>query len=474
MSDIPDGSTVEMEGSGAKPYVLKNTGGVYSCNCPAWRNQSTPIERRTCKHLRKLRGDDAEGARVGGALPPKIVRTNADGEEIADTAPPILLAQSWDNEADLTGWWMSEKLDGVRAWWDGRAFVSRLGNIYRAPAWFTEGLPEIPLDGELWIDRKAFQRTVSIVRRQDETEQWRLVRFRAFDAPTFAGTFEDRVARVESLLTPIGSPYLIAHEHLLCEGTDHLRRELARIEEAGGEGLMMRKPGSAYEVGRSETLLKVKSFHDAEAEVIGHEPGKGRHRGRLGAVRVKLADGTTFAVGTGFSDTQRGRPPAIGSTITFRYQELTDGGVPRFPSFVGERLDALPTHSIPEIPMVEKKTANKARTTTEVPPTDAIPEATSSPAAAPSVAAAMPAQSTAAPATGAASTPRYYECTEDGASKFWEVSMSGNTVTTRWGKIGTPGQTKPKEFASESAAKKEYDKLVAEKTGKGYVETKAP
>ena len=78
MADLNDGESVEMKGSGAKPYVLKNVGGVYSCTCPAWRNQSVAIERRTCKHLRKLRGDAAEEARVGQAFRPK---PEADGEE---------------------------------------------------------------------------------------------------------------------------------------------------------------------------------------------------------------------------------------------------------------------------------------------------------------------------------------------------------------------------------------------------------
>src|SRR5262245_61120536 len=161
MPDLADGETFEMQGSGAKPYVLKNTGGVYSCSCPAWRNQSTPIERRTCKHLRKLRGDAAEEERLGGALPQKPVRTSSGepGEE-GEAGPPLLLAESWDTATDLSGWWMSEKLDGVRAYWDGKQFLSRQGNLYHAPAWFTAGLPEVPLDGELWIDRKKFQRTV--------------------------------------------------------------------------------------------------------------------------------------------------------------------------------------------------------------------------------------------------------------------------------------------------------------------------
>jgi len=65
MADLEDGEVFEMQGSAAKPYELKNTGGVYSCSCPAWRNQSVPIQRRSCKHLRRLRGDAVEDARVG-------------------------------------------------------------------------------------------------------------------------------------------------------------------------------------------------------------------------------------------------------------------------------------------------------------------------------------------------------------------------------------------------------------------------
>src|SRR5258707_5464386 len=109
MPDLADGESTEMKGSGAKPYVLKNVGGVYSCTCPAWRNQSIGIERRTCKHLRKYRGDQAEETRIGSALP----ASPEPAEDGTSTVPGLLLAQSWDNEADLSDWWMSEKLDGV-------------------------------------------------------------------------------------------------------------------------------------------------------------------------------------------------------------------------------------------------------------------------------------------------------------------------------------------------------------------------
>jgi DNA ligase-1 len=329
MPDLADGESTEMQGSGAKPYVLKNTGGIYSCTCPAWRNQSIAIERRTCKHLRKLRGDKAEEDRIGGDLPAAPVKAVAQSE-----GPPILLAQAWDNAADLTDWWMSEKLDGVRAYWDGKQFLSRQGNQFHAPAWFTVGLPETPLDGELWIDRKSFQTTVSIVRRQDQSDHWKAVKYLVFDAPQHGGLFEERLKFLADQLRPEKASFFAIHPHERCESLAKLKAELDRVDALGGEGLMLRQPASAYVAGRSFTLLKVKRFHDAEATVIAHSPGKGKHKGRLGALVVQLPDGTEFSVGTGLSDAQRKAPPAIGSTITFRYQELSDGGVPRFPSFV--------------------------------------------------------------------------------------------------------------------------------------------
>jgi DNA ligase-1 len=436
MPDLADGESTEMKGSGAKPYVLKNVGGVYSCSCPAWRNQSIAIEQRTCKHLRKLRGDAAEEARIGGALPSRPVKAAADGEEGAG-GPPLLLAHTWDNAADLAGWWMSEKLDGVRAYWDGKQFLSRLGNLLHAPDWFLAGLPDSPLDGELWTERKKFQRTVSIVRRQDKNELWKEVRFVVFDAPAAGGGFEERMAFLKDALARGKPAFAREHEHARCTGVAHLREELARIEALGGEGLMLRQPQSRYEAGRSSTLLKVKTFHDAEAVVIGHEPGAGRHKGRLGALSVRLENGTQFAVGTGFSDAERGNPPAVGSIITFRYQELSEAGVPRFPSYVGVRSDAPAANPTPQPPSAKGK-----------------PEVIE----------------VAAAPTPAASTPRRFELVEGKASKFWEVSQAGCDMTTRWGRISTAGQSKTKTFASEAEAARQAARLIAEKTKEGYAE----
>ena len=425
MTDLRDGETTEMQGSGAKPYLLKNTGGVYSCSCPAWRNQSIPIEQRTCKHLRKLRGDAAEQARIGGALPQRPEKPkNEQGEEAS--GPPLLLAETWDNATDLTDWWMSEKLDGVRAYWDGKQFLSRQGNLYYAPDWFIEGLPALPLDGELWIDRKKFQRTVSIVRRQDKNDLWNEVRFLVFDAPAASGGFEDRLAYLQEALARGAAKFARPHGHGRCTNLEGLRAELARIESLGGEGLMLRQPGSKYVAGRSTTLLKVKTFHDAEAVVVGHQAGAGRHKGRLGALLVRLADGTEFAIGTGFSDRERENPPGIGATVTFRYQELSETGVPRFPSWVGVRVDAgiAPSPPIPAA-LVPNTPANKTRN---------------------------------------------FEFVQGTSSKFWEVSHAGIAITTRWGRIGSSGQSKTKTFDDEKLAASAAAKLIEEKLGEGYIE----
>ena len=436
MPDLADGESIEMQGSGKEPYLLKNTGGVYSCTCPAWRNQSVAIEKRTCKHLRKLRGDAAETERIGNAVPPR--KPESEGDEAA--GPPLLLAHSWENETDLAGWWMSEKLDGVRAYWDGKQFLSRQGNLFLAPDWFTKGFPKTALDGELWIDRKAFQKTVSIVRRQDRSEHWKDVRYVIFDAPAVAEPFETRVELIQDTVKRVGLKHVLAHAHELCRGLDHLREELQRVEALGGEGLMLRQPGSKYEAGRSTTLLKVKTFHENDATVVEHLAGKGRHQGRLGALLVRLADGTEFSVGTGFSDRERLTPPPVGSTITFRFQELSDAGVPRFPSFARARTD-LPTAEAP---------ARRSLATSKAPAAPPDPPK---------------------PAASVSAAKRYFEFVEGNSSKFWEIAQSGNDVTVRYGKIGANGQTKTHTLADEPKAKAFAEKLIAEKTDKGYVET---
>jgi DNA ligase-1 len=462
MRDLADGDSTQIQGSGSSIYTLKNSGGVYSCTCPAWTHQSLGIERRTCKHLRALRGDDAERARLGtaelsGKPVPRVLPDGSPAPAAPASEAPILLAHKWELDVDLTGWWMSEKLDGVRAYWDGARFLSRLGNQFFPPDWFVAALPKIPLDGELWGGRKKFQRTVGTVKRQDKNDvAWREIRYVVFDAPSHGGAFEERIAHCEALVGgKLAHVEVLAHE--ICRDHDHLKAELARVEALGGEGLMLRRPKSKYEVGRSHTLLKVKSFHDAEARVLEHVPGMGRHKGRLGALLVELPNGTRFNVGTGFSDAERATPPPLGAIITFRYQELSDGGVPRFPSYVAVRDD----FRWPGEAAGGKVEARRAIPTAPSPrsPSRSTPAASTAPG--------RP-RPTRQPTTEETSAMPRYEMTEGGSNKFWYITMDGTSFTTTFGRIGTAGSSSTKDWASVDQCRKEHDKLVAEKVKKGY------
>lgn len=234
---------------------------------------------------------------------------------------------------------MSEKLDGVRCYWDGTTLYSRNGKKFYPPKKFIEGLPkDFTLDGELWTKRADFQRCVSIVKRQDENEDWlKEVKFMIFDAPGIGQMpFEERLKKINEVLSQSKNPYVQLLEHKLCKSKEHLMNEMDLVIEDGGEGVMLRKPDSKYEHKRSDKLLKVKKFDDAEATVIAYEPGEGRLKGLMGAIRVKSDDGKEFKIGSGFNDKQRANPPKIGSRITFKYMGKSNLGIPRFPIYMRE------------------------------------------------------------------------------------------------------------------------------------------
>ena len=248
--------------------------------------------------------------------------------------PHLLLADVWDAAIDPTGWWMSEKYDGLRGYWDGQKLWSRKGNLIHAPDYFLAELPhDIALDGELWIGHGKFEETISIVRSERPDDRWKRVRFMVFDAPQAKGTFEERMQFLRATL-PEGNHFIRIVPQARCQGMTQLLTERDRIVALGGEGLMLRKPESIYEPKRSPTLLKVKPYDDAEATVIAHELGKGKFTGKVGALRVRTDDGREFSIGSGLSDAERQSPPPLGTVITYRFRGLTAKGMPRFPSYV--------------------------------------------------------------------------------------------------------------------------------------------
>jgi DNA ligase 1 len=255
-----------------------------------------------------------------------------------DTVPELLLAKVYNTQIDLNEYWVSEKLDGVRAYWNGNQLISRQGNVFRAPGWFTEDFPSIPLDGELWMGRGTFEELSGAVRRHipDDLE-WRKIRYRVFDLPASNASFDARLTELRQLFRSMPSSSIdLVSQHKVASHLA-LMAELEIVVQGGGEGLMLHKGSSRYRAGRSDDLLKVKRHQDAEALVIGHLPGKGKYEGMLGALVVETPNGQRFRIGTGFSDEQRADPPPIGSTITYKYFGKTANGIPRFAVFLRGR-----------------------------------------------------------------------------------------------------------------------------------------
>lgn len=250
-------------------------------------------------------------------------------------APPLLLAEETDGELDPTGWMVSEKLDGVRARWDGAQLRFRSGRPVAAPADFLARLPRTPLDGELWLGRRRFDELSGLVRRTaPEAVAWQAVRYMVFELPGAPGPFAERARELASIAGSARWPPLQAVPQGVVASRTALARRLAEVVSAGGEGLMLHRADAPYITGRSGVLLKLKPLQDAEAVVIAHLPGRGRHAGRLGALRVCGEDGSVFDLGTGFSDSERDEPPPLGSRVTFTYRGRTLQGLPRFASFL--------------------------------------------------------------------------------------------------------------------------------------------
>lgn len=235
---------------------------------------------------------------------------------------------------DVTKYLVSEKLDGVRARWDGKQLTSRGGNKFAAPQWWTKDFPSKVIDGELWMGRGKFEDTLSVVRKKSPHHGWADVKFLAFDLPDHGGTFEKRDKALRRVVSRAGSDFMKKVRQFEVVSHAHLEYLLEQIVRGGGEGLMLHRKEALYRAGRSSgDLLKFKKFYDDEAVVVKHNKGKGKYRKMLGSLTVETPDGIRFKIGSGFTDEQRKNPPPVGSTVTYRYNGFTENGVPRFPTF---------------------------------------------------------------------------------------------------------------------------------------------
>lgn len=263
--------------------------------------------------------------------------------------PNLLLLKNYDASLDVQGWLMSEKLDGVRAYWNGEHLMSRQGNLFAVPKWFVESFPPFALDGELWLDRGVFEETVSIVRRQAPHDGWRQITYHVFEVPEQLGGLIDRLDVLRDYLKRFPAPYIRIIQQTPVSSNEEIKSYLRQVVALGGEGLVLRNPEVRYQQGRSDTALKMKLKEDAECIVRGYTKGKGKYRGKVGALVCELMPGQfdklisaknrTIKLGSGLSDVQRAKPPAIGSVVTFRFSGLTKKGLPRFAVFWRVRAD---------------------------------------------------------------------------------------------------------------------------------------
>ena len=252
----------------------------------------------------------------------------------ARTPPPLQLAKPYKDGMQVQNYFISEKYDGIRGYWNGKHMLSKQGNLLRIPKWFTKDFPNIALDGEIWIGRGKFEQISSLLMNHDKPkEKWQQVRFMMFDLPNHPGTFEQRVRKMKSIEKEVNSPYLKAIEQFDVQSIVHLMSTLDQVVKNNGEGLMLHHKQARYHVGRTDQIVKLKPYQDAKAIVIAYKQGRGKYLGMLGSLLVETEQGLRFYIGTGFSDEERRQPPPIGSEIIFKYFGLTAYGKPRFSSF---------------------------------------------------------------------------------------------------------------------------------------------
>lgn len=252
--------------------------------------------------------------------------------------PKLQLANRYHEQINLPDYWVSEKYDGVRGYWDGQKMISRQGNVIRTPNWFINALPNIALDGELWLARGQFDRLSATIRRHHIDEaRWLNIQYLIFDLPASELPFDLRLKQIKQLVRRVNRPHIRAVEQFKVADHQQLFEILDSIVKNNGEGLMLHRGAALYRHNRSDDLLKFKSYYDAEAVVIEHIEGKGKYKGMLGSIRVETSNQLQFKIGTGFSDRERANPPPVGSIITYRYLGLTNKGTPRFASFLRVR-----------------------------------------------------------------------------------------------------------------------------------------
>jgi len=212
--------------------------------------------------------------------------------------------------ADLSGWYYCEKLDGVRAEWDGGRLWTRTGRAIDAPAAWLARLPEgLAISGELWLGRGRLGEVAAAVNAGSGSPLWSQMRLVAFDLPELA-------LPIPAMMKRMDAQHLDRVEFIPVDGVD-LAAQLRQVVEGGGEGLVLRSPD-----GR--TGLKYKLWQDAEATVLAAVPGKK-------SIRCRADNGAEFCLAT------YGRAVPVGCRVTYKFTGILPSGKPGFPVFLAVR-----------------------------------------------------------------------------------------------------------------------------------------
>ena len=254
-------------------------------------------------------------------------------QSVSAQKPDLFLLKTYNENVDIIGWVMSEKLDGVRGFWNGKKLISRGGNVFNPPKWWLKGFPSFAIDGELWTKQNDFENIVSIVRSQ-KNKGWGEINFMIFEVPNQQGGLLKRISILDNYLDKNPSQYIKIIKQIPIKNKLQLESFLEKITAKKGEGVVVRNPKTPYKTGRLSSALKVKKYFDAECVVRQILLGKGKYHNKMGSILCILQSGKKVKIGTGFTDKERDNPPKIGTKVTFKYYGLTKKGKFKYPVFL--------------------------------------------------------------------------------------------------------------------------------------------
>lgn len=303
-------------------------------------------------------------------------------QPLGDPEPPMIKGMKGDKyekETDIKSWpvEVQPKLDGIRMLChrsrDGSVFCRSYENKHwthlgfiadQVQAFLVYLPPQTTVDGELYVHGMPFTTLTSIVKTMKKVHpELQKIQYHIFDIDYLVDgsrpCLEDRMIQLEksykAYLNDLGdqSTSLVLVESQTAYSAEDIKSLHDIYEKQGYEGVMIKKRanGSAkdsktykeseYKPGRSKNILKYKSFQDEEGTVVGVHDSEGREKG---AARLEIEDMRGNRIIMRFEGPLKLRKEwlkkpetVMGKRATFRYQELSEYGVPRFPVGVAIR-----------------------------------------------------------------------------------------------------------------------------------------